>query len=227
LYGTFSGRDTLRFWGTLYRLSDPALRMRVDELLVLVGLQERADERVETYSRGMKQRLHLARGLLARPSLLLLDEPTIGLDPVAAREIREVVRQLQREGTTILLTTHYMAEAQSLCERVAFINEGRIVRLDTPAALTRAAAEVTRIEAALPAAGLADLRSRIAAFAGTELDVSDDGGAEVVVRVRVTSDSVSHVIAAFGEAGATRVSTAEPTLEDVYLRLLGDRGVRV
>ena len=127
LYGSLTARDTLRFWGTLHGLSSAEVRRRTDELLERVGLAERGDERVRTYSRGMKQRLHLARGLISGPQVLLLDEPTIGLDPVAALEMRELVRDLNRDGTTILLTTHNMAEAEDLCQRVAFLAEGRIV----------------------------------------------------------------------------------------------------
>jgi ABC-2 type transport system ATP-binding protein len=227
LYWSLSGRETLRFWGTMYRLPAAALSPRVEEVLELVGLRDRAHDRVETYSRGMKQRLHLARGLLARPKLLLLDEPTIGLDPVAANEIRQVVRQLQREGTTIFLTTHYMAEAESLCERVAFINEGQIVLLDRPAVLTKAAADVAQIDASLPAAALASVRSAVAALEGAELSQSDAGAAGVTVRLRVAANRVPQLIELLGRSGATRVTMAEPTLEDVYLRLLGDRGLRV
>ena len=224
LYGTLSGRDTLRFWGTLYRLPDTELGRRVDELLELVGLAGRSHERVETYSRGMKQRLHLARGLLARPKLLLLDEPTIGLDPVAAKEIRDVIRDLHAGGTTVFLTTHYMAEAQELCERVAFINEGHIALLDRPSTLTNAIAEVAQIDATLPASAIERVRSEITAAADTEITVETvDSG----VRVRSSAKNVPFIIAALGRAGASRVTMTEPTLEDVYLRLLGDRGTSV
>ncbi len=123
---------------------------RTGDLLQRVGLADRGDDRVHTYSRGMKQRLHLARGLISAPEVLLLDEPTIGLDPVAARDLRELLRTLNRDGTTILLTTHYMAEAEDLCHRVAFLAEGRISLLDSPRQLTRMIAEFSRIDAELP-----------------------------------------------------------------------------
>jgi len=113
------------------------------QLLELVGLSDRGDEKVEGYSRGMKQRLHIARTLLHDPEVLFLDEPTMGLDPVGGREIRQVIRDLQSEKKTILLTTHYMFEADALCERVAVIDQGRIVALDTPEALKQVVSDLS------------------------------------------------------------------------------------
>lgn len=227
LYWSLSGRETLQFWGTMYGLPPSTLSARVDEMLDVIGLRDRAEDRVETYSRGMKQRLHLARGLLARPRLLLLDEPTIGLDPVAANEIREIVKRLHAQGTTIFLTTHYMAEAEALCDRVAFINDGLIVLLDRPAALTRAAAGAAQVEASIPGAALQSLQTEIAELSEAELALGETTASTVIVRIRASPSSVSRVIELLGRFGATRVTMPEPTLEDVYLRLLGDRGLRV
>ncbi len=131
LYARLSGRDNLRFYARLYRVD----RERVEETLAQVGLGERAKDKVQTYSNGMKQRLVIARGLLHRPQVLFLDEPTRGLDPNVARDIRALVRELARQGMTVFLTTHYMEEADQLCDRVAIIDQGRIVALDTPANL--------------------------------------------------------------------------------------------
>jgi ABC-2 type transport system ATP-binding protein len=228
LYGTISGRDVLEFWATLYRLSAREGRVRTEELLELVGLHERADEKVWTYSRGMKQRLHLARGMIARPELLLLDEPTIGLDPVASREMREIVQRLRSEGTTVLLTTHYMAEAEALCDRVAFINEGRIPLIDRPRVLTRLAAEVREIQADILAASADDVARRIREAKGTS-DVALGPASDGVIPLTLRTDETGYApsLALLAAAGATRVTTREPTLEDVYLRLLGERGMRV
>lgn len=128
LYERMSGHENLAFFA---RLFGSPIR-RVDEVLSLVGLQERAKDRVKTYSNGMKQRLLIARALLNQPRVLFLDEPTRGLDPAAAREIRRIITELGQAGTTVFLTTHYMEEADQLCRRVAFLHEGRIVALDTP-----------------------------------------------------------------------------------------------
>jgi ABC-2 type transport system ATP-binding protein len=128
LYERLSGRENLQLFAELYRLP----RSRVEELLDAVRLQEAAKRKVKTYSSGMKQRLLVARALLNRPRVLFLDEPTRGLDPTAAREVRDMVREQARNGTTVFLTTHYMEEADELCDRVAFLSSGRVVALDSP-----------------------------------------------------------------------------------------------
>jgi ABC-2 type transport system ATP-binding protein len=128
LYERLSGRDNLRLFADLYG----APRDRTDELLERVGISAAAGRKVRTYSTGMKQRLLLARGLVNDPEVLFLDEPTRGLDPMSARNLRGIVRELSAAGTTIVLTTHDMVEADELCHRVAFLSEGRIVALDTP-----------------------------------------------------------------------------------------------
>ena len=128
LYERVSGRDNLRLFAELYAMPPS----RADELLELVGLSGAAKRKVKTYSSGMKQRLLIARALVNKPRVLFMDEPTRGLDPTSARELRTLVAQLAKAGTTVFLTTHYMEEADELCDRVAFLSQGRIVALDTP-----------------------------------------------------------------------------------------------
>jgi ABC-2 type transport system ATP-binding protein len=128
LYERMSGRENLEFAARLYGTE----MNRIDEALQQVGLLDRAKESVKNYSNGMKQRLLIARALLHRPQIVFLDEPTRGLDPVVARDIRRLVRELSDQGVTVFLTTHYMEEADQLCGRVAFLSEGRIVALDAP-----------------------------------------------------------------------------------------------
>jgi ABC-2 type transport system ATP-binding protein len=128
LYERFSGRDNLRLFAELYA----APSSRADELLETVGLTFAARRKVKTYSSGMKQRLLVARALVNQPRVLFMDEPTRGLDPTSARELRALIARLAEGGTTVFLTTHYMEEADELCDRVAFLSQGRIVALDTP-----------------------------------------------------------------------------------------------
>lgn len=128
LYERLTGRDNLKLFGDLYG----APRKRIDELLERVGIAHAAGRKVKTYSTGMKQRLLLARGLINEPQVLFLDEPTRGLDPMSARNLRGIVRELSAQGTTVVLTTHDMTEADELCHRVAFLAEGEIIALDTP-----------------------------------------------------------------------------------------------
>ena len=131
IYWKLTGRENLRYFAALYHIPPAAARERVDELLKRFNLQDRADECVEKYSSGMKQRIAIARSLLANPPVLLLDEPTVGLDPQAARNLREMIVEIREGGCTVLLTTHYMEEADQLCDRVGIIDQGRIIALDT------------------------------------------------------------------------------------------------
>jgi ABC-2 type transport system ATP-binding protein len=131
LYERESARGNLRFFARLYGTK----MARVDQVLEQVGLTERASDRINTYSNGMKQRLLIARALLHQPQILFMDEPTRGLDPNVARDIRAIAAELAHGGVTIFLTTHYMEEADQLCRRVAIIDQGRIVALDTPPTL--------------------------------------------------------------------------------------------
>ncbi len=137
VYWKLTGRENLDYFAALYRVPGRDTRRRIDAVLGQVGLSDRADDFVERYSHGMRQRLILARALLPDPPLLVLDEPTIGLDPQAARNIRALLQRLHGEGRTILLTTHYMEEADQLCERIGIIDHGRIIALDGPAQLKR------------------------------------------------------------------------------------------
>src|SRR5438093_9634941 len=146
VYERLSGYDNLRYFAELYGVPAREQKRRIEELLELVGLTGREHERAEGYSRGMKQRLHVARGLLRDPEVLFLDEPTIGLDPVGAREVRATIASLTAAGKTVLLTTHYMFEADALCDRIAVITQGKIVAEGTPSDLKSIVADRTVVE---------------------------------------------------------------------------------
>ncbi|NPV57159.1 MAG: ABC transporter ATP-binding protein [Anaerolineae bacterium] len=161
LYGRLSGHDNLRYFAELYGLEPALARKRIAEMLEVVDLTERRNDRVENYSSGMVQRLHLARALLHDPELIYLDEPTVGIDPVGARELRQTIKNLIALKKTILLTTHYMAEAEELCDRIAIINHGRIIALDTPASLKRQVSGDTIFEIEIDAALLDELQRQL------------------------------------------------------------------
>src|SRR5947208_8230094 len=148
LYMKLTGRENLEYFAALYHVPPGETKARIEKVLAAAKLADRADDYVERYSTGMRQRLALARALLPDPPLVVLDEPTVGLDPQASRDLRDRVRELKAQGRTVLLTTHYMEEADQLCDRVAIIDHGRIVALDTPAALKRTirAEEVVHLE---------------------------------------------------------------------------------
>lgn len=135
VYRRLSARDNLLYFAGLYKIKGEEAKRRTEELLKLVELEEAADRLVETYSKGMIQRLQIARGLINNPKIIFMDEPTVGLDPLGANMLRDIIRKLKEEGRTVLLTTHYMQEADELCDNIAIIHKGKIVALDTPAQL--------------------------------------------------------------------------------------------
>ena len=132
VYRRLSARDNLLYFAGLYKIKGEEAKRRTEELLKLVELEDAADRLVETYSKGMIQRLQIARGLINNPKIIFMDEPTVGLDPLGANMLRDIIRKLKAEGKTVLLTTHYMQEADELCDNIAIIHKGKIVALDTP-----------------------------------------------------------------------------------------------
>jgi ABC-2 type transport system ATP-binding protein len=221
LYERLSGLDNLRYFAELYGVPAREQKARIGELLELAGLAGREKERVEGYSRGMRQRLHIARGLLHKPEVLFLDEPSIGIDPVGARELRTTVADLRNAGTTVLLTTHYMFEADELCDRIAVIADGRIVAEGTPADLKSRVGEGSVVEvevfgsagSVLPALrALPGVRSAV---------VEERGHSEViVVRAEPGAEVTQPVLGALDGVSLGRVATRQPTLEDAYVELV-------
>jgi ABC-2 type transport system ATP-binding protein len=221
LYDRLSGRDNLRYFAELYAVPPREQGRRIDELLELVGLAGREKERVEGYSRGMRQRLHIARGLLHRPDVLFLDEPSIGIDPVGARELRATVKDLVQTGTTVLLTTHYMFEADELCDRIAVIGGGRILAEGTPEDLKQRVRSGGVVE--VEVFGVADgALARIQTLPGVRgVVVEERGQAQVlVVRTDTGAEVAQPILSHLDGARVGRVVTREPTLEDAYVELV-------
>ncbi len=222
LYERLSGLDNLRYFAELYGVSGRSQRRRLDEVLELVGLKGREQERVEGYSRGMRQRLHIARGILHDPEIVFLDEPTIGVDPVGARELRKMIGDLVSAGKTVLLTTHYMFEADALCDRIALIAKGTIVGEGTPAALKAAVADgrVTEIEVF----GVEESRiERLRALPGVTAVAVEERDQKQVLVVQTTGEHelTAPLLAHLEGLEVGRVSSREPTLEDAYVALVG------
>ena len=222
LYYRLSGRDNLRYFAELYAVQPNEINSRVDELLELVNLRDRADERVEGYSRGMKQRLHLARTLLHRPRVLFLDEPTIGLDPIGARELRRIVSQLHESGATIILTTHYLFEADELCDRIAVIDKGRAVALGTPADLKANVSDLSVVELEVFGIDAATI-DRLRGLEFVDSIVVEQRELRQVLRIqtRIAERAVAPLIAVIAAGQVGRVAVREATLEDAYVRLVG------
>lgn len=133
VYRRLSARDNLRYFSNLYLIPRKERDVRIEKILKLVDLADRADDLAETYSKGMIQRLQIARGLINDPEILFMDEPTVGLDPLGARMLRDIIRRLKEQGKTVLLTTHNLAEVEELCDRLIIINKGKVVARGTPA----------------------------------------------------------------------------------------------
>jgi ABC-2 type transport system ATP-binding protein len=221
LYERLSALDNLRYFAELYGVEPRRQRARIDELLELVGLAGRERERVEGFSRGMRQRLHVARGLLHDPPVVFLDEPTIGVDPVGARELRATISSLTDAGKTVLLTTHYMFEADSLCDRIAMIAHGRIVAEGTPDALKAAVGEGRVLEVELY--GVEDAAvERVRALEGVRTATVEarDQMQLLLVQTAPGAELTHRVLAQLDGASIGRVSSREPTLEDAYVALV-------
>src|ERR671935_537821 len=223
VYERLSGYDNLRYFAELYGVPPRLQRRRIEELLELVGLKGREQERAEGYSRGMKQRLHVARGLLHDPPVVFLDEPTIGLDPVGARELRSTIAALVEAGKTILMTTHYMFEADALCDRIAVISRGEIVAEGTPLDLKRSVAQGTVVE--VEVYGVADEAvERVRSLAGVvTVAIEERGQAQVlVVQTEPEVELTQTILGDLDGADIGRISRREPTLEDAYVALVAE-----
>ena len=223
LYERLSALDNLRYFAELYAVPPGKQRRRIDELLALVGLEGREKERVEGFSRGMRQRLHIARGLLHDPPVVFLDEPTIGVDPVGARELRATIASLVQAGKTVLLTTHYMFEADALCDHIAVIAKGRIVGEGTPRELKARVDEGTVVE--IEVYGVAnETVERLRGVDGVRsVSVEDREQAQVLlVQTAPDAELTTALLAQLNGTTVGRVSSREPTLEDAYVALVGE-----
>jgi ABC-2 type transport system ATP-binding protein len=222
LYTRLTARQNLDYWAALYDVPSAVAGPRIDGLLDRVGLSNRADDRVEEFSRGMKQRLHLARGLVGSPEVLFLDEPTVGLDPMASLRFRELVGEIRAEGKTVFLTTHDMAEAEAVCDRVSLIDHGKILATERPAVLGLWINRFEWVEVRdAPAALIGGFRAMTGI---ASVDTRPDGW----TRVQPDADGVAHsVLESVIAAGLTSVRTGSPSLEDVYLQVMGERGMEL
>jgi ABC-2 type transport system ATP-binding protein len=225
LYDRISGLDNLRFFAELYGVEPSAQRPRIDQLLDLVGLSGREKEKVEGYSRGMRQRLHIARGLLHDPPVLFLDEPSLGLDPVGARELRRTIADLVAGGKTVLLTTHYMFEADALCDRIAVINGGRIVAAGSGTDLKAAVADRTIVE--IETFGVTeDAIGRVRADPDVIAVNTEDADQSQIILVQSErgTEITQRLIQHLGDTRIGKISAREPTLEDAYVHLIATTG---
>jgi ABC-2 type transport system ATP-binding protein len=220
LYEDLSATENLRYWGAAYGLRGNELAQRVREVLLDTGLADRAKEPIKRFSGGMKRRLNLGCGIVHRPRVLLLDEPTVGVDPQSRVRLLEVVRQQVEAGTCLLYTTHYLEEAEALCDRIAIIDHGKIIAAGTLAELRGKVGERDTVRLA----GRFDptkAREALAAFDGAEVVKVDE--AELRLALREASQKLPQLFAALTNAGSVVRETivTRPSLESVFIHLTG------
>jgi ABC-2 type transport system ATP-binding protein len=222
LYEELTARENLSFWGQMYNLSGKTLNTRIDEVLEQIGLTEKARERVKTYSGGMKRRVNIGVGLLHKPKLLFMDEPTVGIDPQSRRAILDSVKDLNKQGMSVLYTTHYMEEAAELSDRVGIMDHGELIALGTQTELTK---QVGETETLILHVGENGDPERLAAAIRTlkmvrKADVTDH---TVTVIVPEAEEALAPVVTKANELGIKihSVDMREPNLEAVFLHLTG------
>jgi ABC-2 type transport system ATP-binding protein len=222
LYPDLSARENLRFFASLYRLDRATSRARVAEVLEVVGLSERANDQVKKYSGGMKRRLNIAVGLLHRPRLLILDEPTVGVDPQSRNAILDSIEALSSEGMAVLYTTHYMEEAERLCDRVGIVDLGHLIAEGPPRALTAELGEAEHITMVIDG----EISRAVAAVDALPVAGRTTGEQGMLdVLVGDAESALPQVMQAALGAGASirSVTVQEPDLEVVFLHLTGKR----
>lgn len=222
LYDDLTARENLSFWGQMYNLSGKALKTRIDEVLVEIGLSDRADQRVKTYSGGMKRRVNIGVGLLHKPRLLFMDEPTVGIDPQSRRAILDSVKALNQQGMTVLYTTHYMEEAQELSNRVGIIDHGQLIALGTQSELKSQVGQMETL--ILHIAENEDPEPLAAALRKVEGILSADVNDHTISLVTPRAEDIlAPVITHANQIGikVRSVDMQEPNLEAVFLHLTG------
>jgi ABC-2 type transport system ATP-binding protein len=222
LYEDLTARENLVFWGQMYGLSGRPLNSRVDEVLEQIGLTDKAKNRVKTYSGGMKRRVNIGVGLLHKPRLLFMDEPTVGIDPQSRRAILDTVKDLNKQGMTLLYTTHYMEEAQELSDRVGIIDHGELIAIGTQKELTQ---QVGETETLILHVGESDDPGALAASLKGVKDVLEANATdhEVSIITPDAEDILAAVVSKANERGIKirSIDIREPNLEAVFLHLTG------
>ncbi len=223
LYPTISARENLAFWGRMYGLGGARLKERIAAVLEIVDLADRAGDKVEAYSGGMKRRLNIAVGLLHEPKVLFLDEPTVGIDPQSRRRILDTVKALNQQGLTVLYTTHYMEEAEELSHRIGIMDHGELIALGTQAELTQLVGQhdIIHLGVEFNGADKDALAAALAGLPGVHRVAADDDG--LSLHVAEADTALAGIVVAVNGAGAhvRRLEIKEPNLEAVFLHLTG------
>lgn len=222
LYEDLTARENLNFWGQMYGMGGSALKSRVSEVLEQIGLTDKANQPVKTFSGGMKRRVNIGVGLLHKPRLLFMDEPTVGIDPQSRRAILDMVKDLNRQGMSVLYTTHYMEEAQELSHRVGIIDHGQMIALGTQKELTQKVGQTDTLRLHLPEdADGEKLAAALRAVAGVQSASAADQAVTLITPS--AADVLAGVVAKATEHSIKirSIDIEEPNLEAVFLHLTG------
>jgi ABC-2 type transport system ATP-binding protein len=220
MYEDMSARENLTFWGKMYGLRGAALKTRVNEVLEVIGLTDRAKELIKKYSGGMKRRVNIGIALLHKPKVIYMDEPTVGIDPQSRRSILDSVLKLKQEGTTVLYTTHYMEEAQELSDHIAIMDQGKMIASGTHAELVKIVGAMDRIRVTINSESAKVLETWKTVTGVTKVSAEDG-------TLTILADDSNRVLPRLFESAATRavritsVDIQEPNLESVFLHLTG------
>ncbi|MEH7109832.1 ABC transporter ATP-binding protein [Bacillus sp. JJ1764] len=223
LYQEMSARENLKFWGRMYDLSGKELEKNVDEVLEIIGLRERAKDKVDTFSGGMKRRVNIGAAILHRPEMLIMDEPTVGIDPQSRNHILETVKRLNGEGMTIIYTSHYMEEVEYLCERLGIIDHGQLIACGTLKEIRETNGDHSRINVTVDsdAAKIDLIKTTLAkSFLEKDIQIKDH---QISVLHKEPNTVLSELIQSVTNTGAkiTSMEIVEPNLESVFLHLTG------
>jgi ABC-2 type transport system ATP-binding protein len=222
LYPDLTARENLRFWGRMYGLGGEALKQRIESVLDIAGLSDRANEKVETYSGGMKRRINIAVGLLHEPKILFMDEPTVGIDPQSRRRILDTVIELNKKGLTVLYTTHYMEEAAELSRRIGIIDHGKLIAIGTQSELTKLVGEFDTVHigvgGGVNAEALLAALGKVRGVQRTSLE-----GEALLLQAENANAAMGEIVSAINAAGGQikSIKVDEPNLEAVFLHLTG------
>jgi ABC-2 type transport system ATP-binding protein len=223
LYQAMSARENLKFWGRMYNLSGKDLEKSVDEVLEIIGLTERAKDKIETFSGGMKRRVNIGAAILHQPELLIMDEPTVGIDPQSRNHILETVKRLNSEGMTIIYTSHYMEEVEYLCERIGIVDHGQLIALGTMGELRETIGDRSKIILTIDkeASNIERITAMLTnLFSEKDIQIQDN---QLMVYHKEPQIILSDFIQSVTKTGAkvTSVDIVEPNLESVFLHLTG------
>ena len=222
LYNKLTGRQNLEYWAALYDVPFRDTKKRIEKLIERVGLNDKADSKAETYSRGMKQRLHLARAMIGDAPILFFDEPTLGMDPIAARDFRKLIGELKSEGKTLLIATHDMAEAEIVCDRVTLIDKGKILAVETPLTLSRLLPKQEWVDFETNEETISKLSGQLE----TSFVIVQRANQGYRIQVKNESESI-YVLNKLITNGISSIQTAKPSLEEAYVHIVGDRGMAI